>query len=135
MRVNVLIAIAAVGLLAGCADVTKVVTFTDTDLVNAIKIDSANLPASQEKLQCDQWIQSNLLTIQNAVANAPQVTGIFSATSVADVAATQVLAALSPSQQTQFELACGPEVVHVLGLVSGFKTLQLVAPTAITAIK
>jgi hypothetical protein len=121
--------------LAGCGDVQKAVTFTQTDLTNAIAIDTAGMPATQEKLLCDQWVQKNLTTIQGAVANAPQVTGVFSATSEADAAASQVLTALGPTGQQAFEIGCGPEVVHVVGLVSGFKALQLIAPAAVTAIK
>lgn len=122
-------------LLAGCAQEQKVGTFAETDLQNAIAIDQANLPAEQEKLMCDQWILQNLTAIQNAINTAPQVTGIFSLTSQADVAAQNVLNSMSSQSQQQFEMSCGPLDMHILGLIAGFKALKIVAPVAAAVVK
>lgn len=129
--------------LAGCGTTdSKLYTFTVTDLNNAITIDKAAAanptPAisgpAKVKLQCDQWVLTNLTLLQNQTTAAP-VTGFFSATSAADTVANNVLSQLGPAGQADFELGCGPEVVHLVGLVTGFKSLQLVAPSAVTAIK
>lgn len=140
---RLILASAAALALAGCAQTQSLVTFTQNDLTNAIAIDTAAAantnPAisgpAKVKLACDQWVQSNLATLQTEVGSTPQVTGIFSATSVADVAANNVLNDLGPTGQAGFELGCGPEVTHVIGLVTGFKALGLVAPGVVAAVK
>ncbi len=142
MKKILLASIAVLGLAACSSQPSALYTFTQADLSNAITIDKAAAantnPAisgpAQVKLACDQWVQSNLTTLQNQTQAAP-VTGIFSATSAADQVANNVLTELGPAGQAQFELGCGPEVLHVEGLVTGFKSLQLIAPAAVTAIK
>ncbi len=133
-----LLAMSGCGANAG----NNVYTFTQNDLANAIKIDQQAAASpdpnianpAKVKLACDQWVSSNL-TILQSQTNAAPVTGVFSATSAADVAANNIMESLGPAGQASFELGCGPEVTHVVGLVTGFKALQIVAPTAVTAIK
>lgn len=135
--------LAAIVMLAACAQTQSFVTFTQADLTNAIAIDNAAAantnPAisnpAKVKLACDQWVSMNLGAIQMQLGSAPMVTGFFSGTSAADTVANNLLAALGPAGQAAFELGCGPEITHVIGLVTGFKALQLVAPTAVTAIQ
>jgi hypothetical protein len=137
------LALTALLALAACGQqASGVYTFTQADLKNAIAIDqqaaASPNPAianpAKVKLACDQWVSDNLALLQSQT-NAAPVTGIFSATSAADVAANNVLEALGPAGQASFELGCGPEVTHVIGLATGFKALQIVAPAAVTAIK
>lgn len=147
MKKLLLVATAALA-LSGCATAssqtqgTNLYTFTQTDLANAIKIDTAAAASTDPnvsnpakvKLACDTWVSQNLALLQGQTAAAP-VTGVFSATSAADVVANNALEALGPAGQASFELGCGPEAMHVLGLVTGFKALGLVAPTAVQAIR
>ena len=118
--------------LAGCAQTTAVEMFTATDLANAVAIDKAT--NNTEKLQCDVWVQSQLMTLQAATANTPMVTGIFSASSAADGVVTSALTAVGPTQQTAFEEACAPYVLHVAGTITGLKTLASAAPGVLAAI-
>lgn len=112
----------------------KAAAFTVTDLTNAIAIDKANGANGAEKLACDQFLLTQITTIQAAAANAPPVTGLFSAGSVLDGAAGSVLTSFSPAQQTAFEVACGPLALHISGTITGFKALLAGAPGVAAAV-
>jgi hypothetical protein len=121
--------------LSGCGMNTpagKVATFTATDLTNAIAIDRAQ--GNIEKLPCDQFLLSQVNTIQSAAAATIPVTGIFSATSAVDSAGTNILTAMGPAGQQAFEMACGPFILHLTGTVTGFKALLAAAPGVAQAV-
>lgn len=127
-----IIPVLAIAMLASCAQLNTAATFTATDLNNAIAIDTAAAmnanPAitapAMEKLSCDQWILANLTTIQMQLSGAP-VTGFFSATSAATVAADNILNAVGPAGRAQFEIACGPYDLHIAADVALVGLLKL----------
>lgn len=112
----------------------KAVAFTVADLTNAIAIDKANGAGGAEKLACDTFLLGQIQTIQAATAAAPPVTGLFSAGSVVDGAASSILTSFSPAQQTAFEVACGPYAMHVVGTITGFKAMLSAGPGVAAAI-
>jgi hypothetical protein len=121
--------------LAGCAASSpagQVVTFTIADLTNAIAIDKAN--NNLEKLPCDQWVLTNVQLIQAQAAAATPVIGVFSAGSAVDSASTNILTALGPAGQQQFEMACGPWILHLTGTLTGFKLLSQSAPAIVATL-
>lgn len=127
-------AIVAAVALSACADLNNAVTFTQTDITNAIAIDNlqaanpnANVSApAMVKLSCDLWIQANLTTIQNEVMNAPPVTGFFSGTSAAQAVAANFAGTLSQAQIAAFNAACGGEVLYIEGLPASFLALGII---------
>lgn len=132
-KIALISACAAALALSACADLNNAVTFTQTDITNAIAIDNlqvmnpnVNVSApAMVKLSCDLWIQSNLTAIQMEVMNAPPVTGFFSGTSAAQAIAANFTGTLSPAQIAAFNAACGGEVLYIEGLPASFVALGI----------
>jgi hypothetical protein len=108
-------------------------SFTSSDLTNAIAIATAAGPAGAPIVQCFSYLNSQLALLQSQTSqtNASMV-GIATTFTIADLALANVNNALSPGAQTAYNMACGPLVLSVQNQGLTFQA-QIAALAALVA--
>ena len=93
---------------------TNLATFAQVDLANAIAIATKAGPAGAPIVSCFTFLQTNLAQLQTDTTPPSGTVGAATAFTIADLALGNANAALSPSSQTAYAMACGPLIVQTM---------------------